>query len=164
MMTRRDDEHAWLLETATRLREIGMDEAAEFLDEMGKADQLELSSRLSTIHEHLLKLAHASEHERQRNRRLWRVSVATARNAAQRLLKRNPSLRPTPRRLHWQRTIKREQPRGRIRLTIRPEACTQRGPSEAATGLYHTCSRSPHMPNRNDPYRGATFAKPLRFE
>jgi hypothetical protein len=99
-MTRRNDEHAWLLETAGKLRDIGMGEAAEYLDEMGRADLLELGSRFSTLHEHLLKLAHASEHERRRNERLWRVTVVNARNAVQRLLKHSPSLRRHLRPVH----------------------------------------------------------------
>lgn len=91
--TRDNDEHRWVVETATRLREIGMEDAAEYLDEMGRADLLELGSRLSTIHEHLLKLAHARPPERRDNGRLWGVTVTNARNAIQRLLKRSPSLR-----------------------------------------------------------------------
>ena len=93
MTSREHDEHQWFVETASRLREIGMDEAAEYLDEMGRADQLELGNRLSTVHEHLLKLAHAGEHERRRAARGWGVTVSNARAAIQRLLKRSPSLR-----------------------------------------------------------------------
>ena len=65
---------------------------------MGKSGQRELYNRLSSLLEHLLKLALAAQHspqDLQRAGRGWRATVKTQRLGVAKVLRENPSLRTT---------------------------------------------------------------------
>lgn len=94
------DFHAWTQEQAARLRaaaarrvnaDLDWENIAEELEGMGGSLRQEMESRLTTILEHLLKLAFSTLAEPQRQ---WRNTVRTQRRSLAKLLRRNPSLRP----------------------------------------------------------------------
>ncbi|MBV8772545.1 MAG: DUF29 domain-containing protein [Deltaproteobacteria bacterium] len=92
-----DDFHGWLLSQAAALRnrELGSvdyDNLAEELEAMAAAERRELLRRLTTLFEHLLKLAY-QPNELERRGSGWRRTVARSRVEIKRLLDERPGLK-----------------------------------------------------------------------
>lgn len=92
-----DDFHGWLLDQASALRErryfsLDWDNLAEELAAMAIAEQRELLRRLTTLFEHLLKLAY-QPNELSRRGNGWRRTVARSRIEVERLLSESPGLK-----------------------------------------------------------------------
>lgn len=92
------DYYAWTQEQAARLRaaaaervnaDVDWENVAEEIESMGGSLRRELGSRLTTILEHLLKLAFSRLYEPQRQ---WRNTVRTQRHSLAKLIRSNPSL------------------------------------------------------------------------
>jgi len=97
------DFYTWTQTTADLIRAgqwdaIDRDTLAEEIESLGKSEQRELSNRLATILEHLLKLAIAASHfphDLNRAERGWRVTVKTQRLRVAHLLRDNHNLHTT---------------------------------------------------------------------
>jgi hypothetical protein len=63
---------------------------ADEIESLGRRDRVELSSRIGTIIEHLLKLEHPPATT---PRQTWRATILRSRRAIERLLEASPSLR-----------------------------------------------------------------------
>jgi hypothetical protein len=88
------DFYAWSVEQAALLREGRVAEAdleniAEELESMGKAEKREFVSRLTVLLLHLLKW----RHQRSGRGKSWRLSIANARDDIADHLEDNPSLK-----------------------------------------------------------------------
>ncbi|MCL6608076.1 MAG: DUF29 domain-containing protein [Geminicoccaceae bacterium] len=94
------DFHRWCLEQAQALRALSamranlavpldLDNLAEEIESLGKAQQRELASRYRVLLLHLLKWSR----QPRRRTRSWRSTIATQRLEIARLLRQNPSLR-----------------------------------------------------------------------
>jgi Domain of unknown function DUF29 len=97
------DFYAWTQEQARLLDTRQFDaldvpNLVEEITSLGKSEQRELYHRLSSLLEHLLKLALAAQHSPQDLRRAgrgWRATVKTQRLGVAKVLRENPSLRTT---------------------------------------------------------------------
>ena len=97
------DFYAWTQEQARLLdaRQFDALDVSNLVEEimsLGKSEQRELYHRLSSLLEHLLKLALAAQHspqDLQRTGRDWRATVKTQRLGVAKVLRENPSLRTT---------------------------------------------------------------------
>ncbi len=92
-----DDFHGWLLDQATVLRNrnafaLDWDHLAEELEAMAAADRRELLARLTTLFEHLLKLAYQPEEVPKRGRG-WKATLVRTRNEIRRILADSPGLK-----------------------------------------------------------------------
>lgn len=76
-----------------RFREMDVEHAAEEIEDMGKRDFREVSSRLQVLLIHLLKW----QLQRRKRSRSWRASIATQRAEIEGVLEQSPSLRPRAR-------------------------------------------------------------------
>jgi hypothetical protein len=88
------DFYAWSLEQAALLRggrvaEADLEAIAEEIESMGKTEKRELVSRLTVLLMHLLKWRHQRSHRG----KLWRLSIANARDDIADHLEDNPSLK-----------------------------------------------------------------------
>jgi len=96
------DFYAWVqdqaaLLAARRFEELDLPHLVEELQVMGSSERGELANRLSVLLAHLLKLQIAAErlpYVYDRAQRGWRLTCTEQRLQLQRLLRRNPSLRP----------------------------------------------------------------------
>jgi hypothetical protein len=89
------DLYSWALEQAALLRagrttEIDAANIAEELDDIGNEQYDKVERALRVILLHLLKW----DHQPERRLRSWRASVVVQRNHVQRVLKKNPGLKP----------------------------------------------------------------------
>ena len=89
------DLYGWALEQAALLRAGRIAEAdalniAEELDDVGNEQYDKLESALRIVLLHLLKW----DHQPQRRTRSWYASIKVQRNQAQRILRKNPGLKP----------------------------------------------------------------------
>ena len=97
------DFYAWTQEQARLLdaRQFDALDVSNLVEEitsLGKSEQRELYHRLSSLLEHLLKLALAAQHspqDLQRAGRGWGATVKTQRLGVAKVLRENPSLRTT---------------------------------------------------------------------
>jgi hypothetical protein len=97
------DFYAWTQEQARLLDARQFDaldipHLVEEITSLGKSEQRELYSRLSILLTHLLKLHHAAlerPEDLRRAGRGWRATVTTQRLGVAKILRENPSLRPT---------------------------------------------------------------------
>ena len=97
------DFYAWTQEQARLLDARQFDaldvpHLVEEITSLGKSEQRELYSRLSILLTHLLKLHHAALERPEDVRRAgrgWRATVTTQRLGVAKILRENPSLRPT---------------------------------------------------------------------
>jgi hypothetical protein len=97
------DFYAWTQEQARLLDARQFDaldvpHLVEEITSLGKSEQHELYSRLSILLTHLLKLNHAvleRPEDLRRAGRGWRATVTTQRLGVAKILRENPSLRPT---------------------------------------------------------------------
>lgn len=92
-----DDFHAWLLNQAAALRNrsiiaLDWDNLAEELEAMAAAERRELLARLTTLFEHLLKLAYQQKEVPIRGRG-WMATIIEARQAIGDLLETCPDLK-----------------------------------------------------------------------
>jgi hypothetical protein len=92
-----DDFHGWLLDQASALRgrryfSLDWDNLAEELEAMAAMDRRELLRRLTTLYEHLLKLAYQPD-ELPRRGNGWRRTVVNSRIEIERLLDQSPGLK-----------------------------------------------------------------------
>jgi hypothetical protein len=92
-----DDFHGWLLDQASALRErryfsLDWDNLAEELEAMAATDRRELLRRLTTLFEHLLKLAYQPQ-ELERRGNGWRRTIVRSRIEIERLLNLSPGLK-----------------------------------------------------------------------
>jgi Domain of unknown function DUF29 len=92
-----DDFHGWLLDQASALRErrlssLDWDDLAEELEAMAATDRRELLRRLTTLFEHLLKLAYQPD-ELEKRGNGWRRTVVNSRIEIDRLLGQSPGLK-----------------------------------------------------------------------
>ncbi|MCX6049408.1 MAG: DUF29 domain-containing protein [Chloroflexi bacterium] len=90
------DFYAWTVQQAEALRhedspELDRDNLIEEIKDMGRSEQREVENRLGVLLRHLLKLSALSTSNPSRG---WRVTVKEQRYQIEKLLKRNPSLRP----------------------------------------------------------------------
>lgn len=90
-----DDTVAWAREQAAALRArdfgaVDWTNVIEEIDSVGASERRSLQSALQVIMEHLIKLDHGKQRDPERG---WRVTVATQRVKAERILEDNPSLR-----------------------------------------------------------------------
>ena len=90
----------WTQEQAGALREAGRagtnapidwENLAEEVDSLGRSELRELESRVATILEHLLKLAHSPARD---PRAGWRATLVRERQTVARILRDSPSLAP----------------------------------------------------------------------
>ncbi len=77
-----------------RFREMDSEHAAEEIEDLGKRDFREVSSRLQVLLIHLLKW----QLQRRKRSRSWRASIGTQRAEIEGVLEQSPSLRPRARR------------------------------------------------------------------
>jgi hypothetical protein len=89
------DLYSWAMEQAALLRtgrtaEIDAANIAEELDDVGNEQYDKLESALRIILLHLLKW----DHQPERRSRSWRASIVVQRNHVQRVLRKNPGLKP----------------------------------------------------------------------
>lgn len=97
------DFYAWVqdqaaLLAARRFEELDLSHLVEELQLMGNSERGELSNRLSVLLAHLLKLPVAAErlpYVYDRAQRGWHLTCTEQRLQLRKLLRRNPSLRPT---------------------------------------------------------------------
>jgi hypothetical protein len=95
-MTRYDqDFYAWTQEQAALLKEkrfgeLDIEHLVEEVEDMGKSVQRELESRLIVLMAHLLKWYYQPESRS----RSWRLTIREQRRQIDRLVTKNPSLRP----------------------------------------------------------------------
>ena len=97
------DFYAWVqdqaaLLAARRFEDLDLPHLVEELQLVGNSERGELSNRLSTLLAHLLKLQIATErlpYVYDRAQRGWRLTGTEQRLQLRKLLRRNPSLRPT---------------------------------------------------------------------
>jgi hypothetical protein len=97
------DFYAWVqdqaaLLAARRFEELDLSHLVEELQLMGNSERGELSNRLSVLLAHLLKLPVAAErlpYVYDRAQRGWHLTWTEQRLQLRKLLRRNPSLRPT---------------------------------------------------------------------
>jgi hypothetical protein len=92
-----DDFHGWLLDQASALRErrylsLDWDNLAEELEAMAARERRELLRRLTTLFEHLLKLAYQPDQLPRRGHG-WRRTIVRSRIEIKRLLHDNPGLK-----------------------------------------------------------------------
>jgi hypothetical protein len=92
------DPYSWALEQARALRErrpteLDWDNLAEEVEDLARRDSQALQSNCEVLIAHLLKLAYASDSQRQRNLRLWRLHARNARRRIADLLAENPGLK-----------------------------------------------------------------------
>lgn len=93
--TYREDYHAWALQNAQLLREgcldqIDIEHIAEELEDMGGSKERELESRLGVLLAHVLKWVYQPE----RRGNSWQLTIEEQRRRIDRLLRKNPSLKP----------------------------------------------------------------------
>jgi hypothetical protein len=92
------DFYLWITTTIEKIRNRDFDSVEwenvlEELEDLGNERKNELESRLMVLFEHLLKLAYWNE-ERAYNERGWKGTIREQRKRLNRLLKKNPSLKP----------------------------------------------------------------------
>ncbi|MBV8775078.1 MAG: DUF29 domain-containing protein [Deltaproteobacteria bacterium] len=92
-----NDFHGWLLDQASALRErqlslLDWDDLAEELEAMAATERRELLRRLTTLFEHLLKLAYQPNELAKRGNG-WRRTVVNSRIEIERLLGQSPGLK-----------------------------------------------------------------------
>jgi hypothetical protein len=90
-----DDLYSWAVEQAALLRAGRVTEAdakniAEELDDVGNEQYDKLESALRVILMHLLKW----DYQPERRSRSWRLSIAVQRNHVEKILRKNPGLKP----------------------------------------------------------------------
>ena len=90
-----DDLYSWAVEQAALLRAGRVTEAdakniAEELDDVGNEQYDKLESALRIILMHLLKW----DYQPERRTRSWRLSIAVQRNHVEKILRKNPGLKP----------------------------------------------------------------------
>lgn len=90
---------AWTKQQAVQIRAclsaqsnltVDWEHVAEEIEDLGKSQERELDSRLTTIIEHLLKLQHSPAQD---PRQGWAVTVVRARIDAEKCMRESPSLR-----------------------------------------------------------------------
>jgi hypothetical protein len=92
------DFYQWTLQTAQLIKqrqfnELDITHLIEEIESMGASERRELESRLEVLIAHLLKL-HYLVDWRANNARGWCATIKEQRHKIQKLLKRNPSLKP----------------------------------------------------------------------
>jgi hypothetical protein len=92
-----DDSYGWLLDQATALRnrntrKLDWEHLAEELEAMAASDRSELTTRLATLFEHLLKLQYEPNEVPTRGRG-WVIAVIKTRQGVRNLLETRPSLK-----------------------------------------------------------------------
>lgn len=92
------DFNLWVEQTTQLLRVgqfegLDLEHLVEELEGLTKSDKRELENRLTVLLEHLLKLTYW-EQEKERNQRLWRVTIREQRRQIKKLLRDSPSLKP----------------------------------------------------------------------
>ena len=90
------DFHAWTQEQlrlirSGRLDELDLSHLQEEIESMGASERRELGNRLAVLLAHLLKWQFQPE----RRGRSWQLTIKEQRNRIQRVLRQNPSLRPS---------------------------------------------------------------------
>jgi hypothetical protein len=83
------DYYTWAMQTAESLRDIGLVEIAEDLEEMARSEVRELRHRLVILHQHRLKWIHQPE----LRSNSWVNSVTNAQDQVKILLRENPGLK-----------------------------------------------------------------------
>ncbi|CAK0753366.1 DUF29 domain-containing protein [Gammaproteobacteria bacterium] len=96
MSTHETDFYSWTQEQATLLKqgryaEVDHEHLIEELESMGASERRELINRLAVLLAHLLKWQHQPE----RRSNSWRLTVEEQRRKVRRVLRQNPSLKPT---------------------------------------------------------------------
>jgi hypothetical protein len=91
------DYHAWIVEQIAALRErnyeaLDLDNLAEEVEDLGRSTQHQITNRLETICEHLLKLQIAGHQVWPV--RGWEATIRRSRLAVREALAESPSLRP----------------------------------------------------------------------
>ena len=86
-------EHTAELIRSGRFEAVDLEHVAEEIEDMGRRDLRELSSRLERTLEHALKLRLVGGVDHARNERGWRASMARQQSNIQGLLAQSPSLR-----------------------------------------------------------------------
>ena len=138
------DFYRWTQEQARALRAraeqganlpVDWESVAEEIESLGRSDRREVTSRLRTIMEHLLKLEHSPARE---PRHGWRRTVTTQRIEVNSLLNESPSLKGQV------STLAEEAAEGAVRLAI--DALEEGGETAAAVraklaGARHTVSQ-----------------------
>ena len=92
------DFYLWVTTTIQKIRDrdfdsVDWENVLEELEDLGSERKNELESRLMVLFEHLLKLAYWDE-EREYNERGWKGTIREQRKRLNRLLRKNPSLKP----------------------------------------------------------------------
>jgi hypothetical protein len=92
------DFNLWILETVQQIQkqkfsDVDWNNVLEELISLGKQQQQELENRLIVLFEHLLKLGYWFT-ERENNARGWKGAIREQRKQLQRLINKNPSLKP----------------------------------------------------------------------
>ena len=92
------DFYLWVTTTIEKIREhdfdsVDWENVLEELEDLGSERKNELESRLMVLFEHLLKLAYWHE-EKESNERGWKGTIREQRKRLNRLLRKNPSLKP----------------------------------------------------------------------
>jgi hypothetical protein len=98
MTTYDQDFYSWALEQARLLRDghftqVDVLNIAEELEDMGHAKERALESQLTRLLAHLLKW-HCQPEGRAWSGNSWRASIRESRKALQKLLRKNPGLKP----------------------------------------------------------------------
>jgi hypothetical protein len=93
--TYENDTYAWAIEQAAYIRSgrfdlLDLENIAEEIEDVGKSEQRELTSRLAVLLAHLLKCQYQPE----LSGSSWQRTIKEQRKAVARLLKKMPSLKP----------------------------------------------------------------------
>ena len=96
MTTYHEDYYGWTKEQSELLKagqfeRVDLEHLLEELESMGASERRELGNRLAVLMAHLLKWRFQPE----RRGRSWQLTIKEQRNRIQRVLRQNPSLRPS---------------------------------------------------------------------
>lgn len=91
-----EDFYGWVQQQAKllqagRLGELDVEHLIEEIEDLGRSELRALESRLGILLGHLLKIQYQPDYPNQKS---WRATVREQRHRIQRLLQKNPSLRP----------------------------------------------------------------------
>ena len=97
---------AWAMEQAALLRSgqlsaLDIEHIAEEIEDVGKSEERELTSRMAVLLAHLLKWKHQPE----RQGASWQLTIAEQRRGIQRRIKRTPSLKSRINDPEWQEDV-----------------------------------------------------------
>src|SRR5438093_41723 len=88
-LTRESDYYSWTMQSASRLRTMGLYEEAEELEEMGRSEAAKLEHQLTRLIAHLLKW----KFQPQKRSHSWEASILDSVHRARRHLSKNPGLK-----------------------------------------------------------------------